>query len=375
MSADEAAHRSTPDDESSPLFGRYIARRLRFLVALLIVGFLLGVAYRYFADAEHDFVNYVRSGVHGVGITFTAWIVQAFFASGARSRVGASLRRLPVAAEIGIRSLVMWAALVVVGVLLQAVLYAEPYGLHWASVDWFRTHLPSFAVMGIGFSLVVNAVTETVRLIGRPMLASVLLGTYHRPTRENLIVMFLDLAGSTRLAEEMGELKVHDLLTRFFFDIDEPISDFGGAVHAYVGDEVIVAWPLEKDPARNARALACFFAIERKIAQLAPVYQRVFGVAPRFRAGLHAGPVIVSECGDAKRQLALFGDTMNVAARLCEQCKAADLRLIVSADLLRQTKIPADMKVGESVILALRGRQRPIEAHAVEQSTALPTGA
>jgi adenylate cyclase len=40
--------------------------------------------------------------------------------------------------------------------------------------------------------------------------------------------------------------------------------------------------------------------------------------------------VIVSECGDAKRQLAFFGDTMNVAALLCEHCKTADQRLVVS---------------------------------------------
>ena len=50
---------------------------------------------------------------------------------------------------------------------------------------------------------------------------------------------------------------------------------------------------------------------------------------------LHAGPVIVSECGDAKRQLAYFGDTMNVAARLCEYCKGAKLGLVASAELLR----------------------------------------
>jgi hypothetical protein len=77
--------------------------------------------------------------------------------------------------------------------------------------------------------------------------------------------------------------------------------------------------------------------------------------------------VIVSECGDAKRQLAYFGDTMNVAARLCEQCKAADERLIASADLLRQAAVPRDLKVGEAVSLALRGRRRPIEGHAIER--------
>jgi class 3 adenylate cyclase len=55
-----------------------------------------------------------------------------------------------------------------------------------------------------------------------------------------------------------------------------------------------------------------------------PDYERDFDIVPAFRAGLHAGSVVISECGDAKRQLAYFGDTMNVAARFCEHCKTID---------------------------------------------------
>jgi class 3 adenylate cyclase len=258
----------------------------------------------------------------------------------------------------------MPAALVIVGVALQFILYAEPLGLHWLTVDWFTTTLPQSVAFAI--SLVFGVVFEAGRLIGGPMLASVVLGTYHRPVREQQIVMFLDIAGSTRLAEEMGELRVHDLIIRFFFDIDEPISDHGGAVHAYVGDEVIVTWPVAAQPARNARCLACFFAIERK-TRLTPDYESEFGVMPRFRAGVHAGPVIVSECGGAKRQFAYFGDTMNVAARLYEYCKAVDQRLVVSRDILNQAAIPIDLRVDAGESAALRGRQERIEAHAIEQ--------
>ncbi|MBV8739062.1 MAG: adenylate/guanylate cyclase domain-containing protein [Alphaproteobacteria bacterium] len=158
------------------------------------------------------------------------------------------------------------------------------------------------------------------------------------------------------------------MFTRFFFDIDEPLDDYGGAVHAYVGDEVIVTWPVTANRVRNARCLACFFAIERKMVGLAEGYQREFGVVPQFRAGMHAGPVIVSECGNRKRQLAYFGDTMNVAARLCEYCKLGDHRLLVSAHLLRQIAIPLDLRVGDGDSTALRGRQQPIEAHAISQA-------
>ena len=140
--------------------------------------------------------------------------------------------------------------------------------------------------------------------------------------------MFLDIAGSTALAEQLGEVRVYDLITSFFFDIDRPIADHDGEVHAYVGDEVIVTWPLSDDTERNARSLRCFFAAQDTMADLAPAYTREFGVAPRFRAGIHAGPVVVSECGDTKRQIAYFGDTMNVAARLCEHSKATGEALV-----------------------------------------------
>jgi len=56
---------------------------------------------------------------------------------------------------------------------------------------------------------------------------------------------------------------VHDLITRFFFDIEAPITDYGGAVHAYVGDEVIVTSLI--DTARNARCLCA--AIDHTIAE------------------------------------------------------------------------------------------------------------
>jgi class 3 adenylate cyclase len=249
------------------------------------------------------------------------------------------------------------------------VLYAAPLRLHWLTQEWLVTTLPRIVAIGFGISFVTGAMFEARRLIGGPLLTSVLLGTYHRPVRRELIVMFLDLAQSTRLAEAMGELKVHDLITRFFYDIDGPISDFGGAVHAYVGDEVIVSWPVKDDPALNARPVGCFFAIERTIRRLAPDYEREFGATPGFRAGLHAGSVVVSECGDAKRQLAFFGDTMNVAARLCDYCKATDARLVMSGDLKGLIAIPADCAIGECEIVTPRGRREPVEAYPVRERT------
>ena len=107
---------------------------------------------------------------------------------------------------------------------------------------------------------------------------------------------------------------MQELLTRFFFDIHEPIVAHGGEVHAYLGDEVIVSWPLTTAVLRGA-CLDCFFAVRDRIEEREESYRYEFRSAPRFRAGLHAGPVVISECGDSRRQIAYFGDTMNVTAR------------------------------------------------------------
>jgi class 3 adenylate cyclase len=348
---------------------RYAGRHLGFLAGLLIAAVAIGVAYRYLLDPldERTVPFYVRSCVHAMGLTFAGWAVHLTFAAVPRSRVGGVLRRLPLSAEFAVKALTMTAALTTVAVGLQFLLYPFPL-----SQRWLADELPRIVGITFSASLVVGAIFEFRRMIGGRVLGSFLLGTYHRPRREQRIVMFLDIADSTALAEQLGEVRVHDLITRFFFDIDEPIADQDGEVHAYVGDEVIATWPLSEDPDRNARSLRCFFAIEERMIELAPSYAQEFGVVPRFRAGIHAGFVVVSECGVAKRQIAYFGDTMNVAARLCEHCKAVDEAILVSADLLRATAVPPELAVGTRARIALRGRQEPVETHAVRR--AAPVG-
>jgi adenylate cyclase len=193
-------------------------------------------------------------------------------------------------------------------------------------------------------------------------------------------LLFLDLAGSTRLAEQMGELRVQDLLTRFFYDIDEAITAHGGEVHGYVGDEVIVTWRVTRrvGPGKpQRRYLDCFFAIQDRIAESADQYRREFGLVPDFRAGLHAGPVAISECGDSHRQIAFFGDTVNVAARLQAYCKEAGRSLLVSGALLGLINSGTDLGVEDFVVedlgpVLLRGRVAAIELFAVERRAPAP---
>jgi class 3 adenylate cyclase len=351
-----------------PVLILYIRRHLGFLAGLLVAAFAIGIAYRYLIDPldQRTLPNYLRSALHGVGLSLSGWIVHLAFSAAPHSRLGAVLRRLPLPAEFAVKALMMTSVLTIVAVGLEFALYPTAPG-H----DWFVNDLPRIIGIAFAISLLVGAIFELRRLVGGRVLGSFLLGTYHRPKREERIVMFLDIRSSTTLAERLGEVSVHDLITGFFFDIDQPIVENGGEVHAYVGDAVIVTWPLSHNPEENARVLQCFLDAENTMAELAPAYARKFGVVPRFCAGAHAGPVVVSECGNAKRQIAYFGDTMNVAAWLCDHCKATEESLMVSADLLRAARVPPGLAAGTRSSAAVRGRQAPIEAHAVRRNIAV----
>ena len=328
-------------------------------IVIAVFGMLFGMTVRYFVDSplEASVANYLGSGLHGVGVALAGWATHLYFAS----RRSAWISRWPLLMDLAVRS----AAMAVV--IALAVLGLEPL-LHWHRIEahWLVDTFPTIVAIAFFAALLVGAIFELTRLVGSRVLFNVALGRYRTPVREERVLMFLDLAGSTSLAEAMGELRVQGLLTRFFFDIDDPIVAHGGEVHAYVGDEVIVTWPLDERMS-GGRCIDCFFAIADSIAERADSYRQEFGIVPSFRAGLHAGHVVISECGSSRRQLAYFGDTVNVTARLQEHCKEVGRNLLVSSDLLGHMKLKPAFAVEPLGQARLRGRAAAIEVFAVER--------
>jgi class 3 adenylate cyclase len=328
-------------------------------IVLAVFGLFAGGAYRYFANdaSEATLANYLRSAIDGMGLTLSGWAVHLYFTS----RSSDWVRRWPLVVEIIVRSVVMAVVVATVAISLEVALYG-----HRIEARWLIDHFPRIVGISFVLSFLVGAVFELTRLVGSRVLLNFIIGRYRRPVREQRVLLFLDIAGSTSLAEQMGEVRMHQLLTQFFFDIDTAILAHDGEVHAYVGDEVIVTWRATgKEPER--RYLDCFFAIQDRIADKAEFYRREFGLVPNFRAGLHAGPVVISECGDSRRQVAYFGDTMNVAARLQEHCKVVGRALLVSGDLLRLVRPGSDLVVEALGPTQLRGRAAAVEIFAIER--------
>ncbi len=101
------------------------------------------------------------------------------------------------------------------------------------------------------------------------------------------------------------------------------------------------------------------------MVELADYYEQEYGVQPIFKAGLHLGPVTVVEVGNLKREIAYHGDTINVAARIQEQCKTFDRTLLISDDAHKRINDMPNYSFENVGEFLLRGRKKSIQLFGV----------
>jgi adenylate cyclase len=113
--------------------------------------------------------------------------------------------------------------------------------------DFFATHkLFEFLGISLGISLLSNFLDELQRKLGKDAIFNLIFGKYHQVKQEDRVFLFIDLNHSTEIAEEMGELEFSHFLQDYYYDISEPIARYFGRVYQYVGDEIVITWPIKK---------------------------------------------------------------------------------------------------------------------------------
>jgi adenylate cyclase len=271
------------------------------------------------------------------------------------------LSGLSFTANLMVRSAI-YAPIIMVVQLLHGELVA---GLTSASGDGFWSGVTTAAVI----SVLMNLAFAIANLIGARALVNFATGRYHSPVTENRFVLFVDIAGSTGLAESLGGLAIHRLLDRTFRLLTLSVVDYRGEVLNYVGDEVIVTWP-ERDGAIDCRPLRCFVAMRDELARAGSQLEREFGVVPRIRGSLHFGPVIIGEIGDVKRAIVFNGDVMNTAARLEELSRQVDGGFLASRAAMQRFSSTPPFVVRDLGRLPIRGRADGIDVIGIDAPVA-----
>ena len=119
-------------------------RLLAQSTGVAVTAFTIGLAYRYLWDdpSQANVANYIRSGVHGMGLAASGLGANLYF----NSRLSGQLRRWPILAEIALRAVVMAIAVSVIAVGLQVVLYDRRPEVTWFFIDIPRIVAITFAL-------------------------------------------------------------------------------------------------------------------------------------------------------------------------------------------------------------------------------------
>jgi adenylate cyclase len=228
-----------------------------------------------------------------------------------------------------LRALLLYTFVVVI---LYLIAFHVSHAIHGTLHDLPRDYrrLPVVIPLMIVFSAIGVSAMRVIHFIGAENLFHLIVGTYHRPVTAKKVLMFVDINNSTALSERLGALKTRSLVGKFLSDICEPITEHGGDIYSYTGDGLIASWDWRTVTRGNAllRSIDAMFAILwRERAE----YERQFGLLPTFRVGVHGGEVVVSEQGDTRRSISIFGETINVAARMQDAARARAVSCVISA--------------------------------------------
>ena len=99
-------------------------------------------------------------------------------------------------------------------------------------------------------------------------------------------VLFVDIAGSTRIYESLGDTRALELIADLFGHLDKAAASHGGTVVKKLGDGMVYAFA--------APAEACEAACEMQLTTQRAAADG--GPAPiAIRAGFNFGPVVISE--------------------------------------------------------------------------------
>jgi adenylate cyclase len=179
-------------------------------------------------------------------------------------------------------------------------------------------------------------------------------------TRE-VSVLFIDLRGSTALAEKLAPDRVVAMLNDLFTTVVTAVESEGGWANKFEGDGALCIFgaPMPQ-PEHGEHALR---AARRLSADLQTLRRR----HPDLDAGIGvaSGTVVAGNVGSAQRyEYTVIGDPVNVAARLCSLAKRTPGRVLVDASSVEAAGAEEKAMWESRGEVELRGRERPATVYA-----------
>lgn len=182
-------------------------------------------------------------------------------------------------------------------------------------------------------------------------------------------VLFIDLRGSTALAEKLAPDRVVAMLNDLFTTVVNAVEAEGGWANKFEGDGALCIFGAPMP--QHGHAEHALRAARRLSADLQALRRR----HPDLDAGISvaSGTVVAGNVGSAQRyEYTVIGDPVNVAARLCSLAKRAPGRVLVDASSVEAAGADEKAMWESRGEVELRGRERPASVFAPVASARTP---
>ena len=180
---------------------------------------------------------------------------------------------------------------------------------------------------------------------------------------DNVVVLFADIVGFTPLVAELKPDDLVNILSQIFSHFDAICSKHGLEKIKTIGDAYMAVAgapdPINEPTLRSARAavemLKDFSLDASSISENAP------RVKLEFRIGMHVGPAVAGVIGKQRLAYDLWGDAVNVAARM--ESHGMPSRIHVSEEFVKQLQaelaaagVPEEFRLEERGTIEIKGR-------------------
>ncbi|MCK4746610.1 MAG: hypothetical protein KAT15_06235, partial [Bacteroidales bacterium] len=130
---------------------------------------------------------------------------------------------------------------------------------------------------------------------------------------ERATVLFSDIQGFTKIAEEMNPEALIDELDKFFFHFDSVVEKYNIEKIKTIGDAYMAAGGIpEKNSTNPVEVVLAALEMQTYMQQLKSAKADIWDL----RIGIHTGPVIAGVVGHKKVSYDIWGDTVNTASRM-----------------------------------------------------------
>ncbi|ERF81373.1 MAG: amidase [Bradyrhizobium sp. DFCI-1] len=186
-----------------------------------------------------------------------------------------------------------------------------------------------------------------------------------------LVSMFVDMRGSTQLAEKRLPFDTVFIVNRFLGAVSQAVLEAGGRPNQFIGDGMLALFGLSSDRHEACRqALRAAALIATNIDELNQFLSHDLREPIRFGIGIHGGEVIVGDIGYRDHMVfTALGDAVNVAARLQDMTKALACEAVISDEVRVTAGLADDALPAQEV--AIRGRNEPMTVRTVEATRIL----